>query len=354
MAVSSLQNKMPKAPAADTAAFRFVLGNDRAKHQLLSAVQNKEVSHAYIFEGAAGFGKHNLAAAFVKTLFCEAVREGRSKDACLTCPSCRLLYSGNHPDVKWITLGSSGSEDAKSIGTDRIRDEVVRDMAILPYRSDRKVYIIEQAEKMTVSAQNALLKTIEEPPYYGHIILLTQAASSLLPTILSRCVRIKLDPLPEDVMVKALTDHGISEDEAVSLALASSGSLGMALLLSREEAFGELRKELFSFLASIASLSKLEVIRKEALFSAPSTNRDWLFMLLTLWYRDLLVLKTARDASLVLCQDHIDDLTALLNYYSTEHLLRILQTIRQTEDALSSSANALLAMDVLLMTLVRQ
>lgn len=353
MAVSSTQKKTPAASTADTAAFRFVLGNDRAKHFLQSAVQNKEVSHAYIFEGAAGFGKHNLAAAFVKTLFCDAVAAGKADDACLTCPSCRLLASGNHPDVKWITLGSGTQDEAKSIGTDRIRDEVVRDMAVLPYRSNRKVYIIEQAEKMTISAQNALLKTIEEPPAYGHIILLTEAASSLLPTILSRCVRIQLDPLPEDILVKALTDHGIAPDEARSLALASSGSLGMALLLSKEESFGELRSELFTFLTSIPSLSKLEMIRKETLFSAASTNREWLFMLLNLWYRDLLILKTTGDVSLVLCQDHTEDLDALCDYYSTEKVLQILTTIRKVDDALKNSGNALLAMDILLMTLCR-
>ncbi len=353
MAVSSVQKKTPSAPAADTAAFRFVLGNDRAKRFLMSALRNKEVSHAYIFEGAAGFGKHNLAAAFVKALFCDAVAEGRADDACLVCPSCRLLFSGNHPDVKWIRLKTAGSEDAKSIGTDRIRDEVVRDMAILPYRSSRKVYIIEQAEKMTVSAQNALLKTIEEPPSYGHIILLTESASSLLPTILSRCVRVKLDPLPEDIMVKALVSNNIPKEEATTLALASSGSLGMALLLAKEDAFGQLRKELFSFLASIPSLSRLDVLRMETMFSAASTNREWLFMLLNLWFRDLLLLKTTGDASLVLCQDHADDLSALTNYYSTEHLLTILKTIRRTEDELKNSANALLATDILLMTLCR-
>ena len=352
MALSSLENRRPAEDSFRSASFHSILGNDRAKHQLLNAVKSQQVSHAYPFEGAAGLGKHSLAAAFVKALFCEDFGKNRQDDACLSCPSCTLIENGNHPDVKWITLKGQ-SEDAKTIGTDRIREEVVQDMAILPYRSDKKVYIIEQAEKMTVGAQNALLKTIEEPPAYGMILLLTEASSSLLPTILSRCVKVNLEPLPKDLLIPALLSKGVSEEEAPTLALACGGSLGRALLLAHDEAFLSLREELYQFLSSLPTLSRLEVLRKESLFAAPSTNRDWLFLLLSLWYRDILLLMTTGEEERLLCRDYLKSLRDLTRYYSLEKVLSILSRLSQIEENLKRNANLPLAMDILLVTLCR-
>ena len=161
--------------------FEEIIGHKQMIEHLKNAIQLDKVSHAYIFEGEKGCGRKTVAEAFAAALQCEHQKEGT--DACGTCKSCRQAASKNHPDIIHIV-----HEKPNSIGVEEIRQQVVNDIQIKPYNGKYKIYIISEAEKMTAQAQNALLKTIEEPPAYGIIILLTDNASSLLPTILSRCV----------------------------------------------------------------------------------------------------------------------------------------------------------------------
>ena len=131
-----------------------------------------QVGHAFILEGDSGEGWRKLAEEFAATVQCE------HRNFCGRCPSCQAYQSGNHPDIIQVT-----HEKKDSIGVDEIRAQLVDDMAIKPYSSPYKVYLVDEAEKLTVQAQNALLKTLEEPPVYGIILLLTtntEMRSSLL------------------------------------------------------------------------------------------------------------------------------------------------------------------------------
>ena len=139
-----------------------------------------------------------LASAFAQTLQCEK----GGVEPCGTCHSCVQAQSLNQPDIIRVT-----HEKPNSIGVDDIRDQLCSDILIRPYSSPWKIYIVDEAEKMTVQAQNALLKTIEEPPAYGMVLLLTENSQSFLPTILSRCVTLKLRPVKDEQIRKYLMEE---------------------------------------------------------------------------------------------------------------------------------------------------
>ena len=150
--------------------FKSIIGHEQIIDHLSTALKNNKISHAYIINGDNGTGKHILAEAFAKALQCET----GDGDSCGMCHSCLQAESKNHPDIIEVTHEKSGS-----IGVDDVRSQINNDIIIKPYSSKYKIYIVDEAEKLTPQAQNALLKTIEEPPEYGVILLLTNSMSAL-------------------------------------------------------------------------------------------------------------------------------------------------------------------------------
>ena len=185
------------------AGFHDIIGHDDIIRHLKNAIETGKVSHSYIFTGEPGSGKKLLAGTFAAALQCES---GES-EPCMTCDSCKKVIGKNHPDIITVTHEKPGS-----ISIDEVRDQVVRDVDIKPYCSPYKIYIIPDAEMMTVQAQNAILKTIEEPPEYAVIMLLTSNIDSLLPTIRSRCVRLDLKVVDDSLVKEYLMEH---EDASV-------------------------------------------------------------------------------------------------------------------------------------------
>ena len=210
--------------------FSDIYGYDTIKEHLQNAIKLDKVSHAYIINGGLGAGKKMIAKIFAKALQCEA--EGDNKP-CNKCHSCIQTESGNQPDIIWVR-----HEKPASIGVDDVRDQIISDMLIKPYSSRYKIYIIDEAEKLTVQAQNALLKTIEEPPEYAIIILLTTNADTFLQTILSRCVMLNIRPVKEDIIKNQLTSqYGVGDYEARVAATFSNGNPGKAIKLATSEEF---------------------------------------------------------------------------------------------------------------------
>ena len=208
--------------------FENIIGHEQNIEHLENAIENGQVSHAYIFNGEDGIGKMTTAKAFVKALLCE------SKNSCGICQSCIQIDSGNHPDVIYVTHEKAG------ITVDDIRDQVNQSVFVKPYSSDHKVYIIDEADKMNAAAQNALLKTIEEPPAYAVIILLSNNKESFLETIVSRCVVLNFGPLKESQVREYLNSHYDNmngrEDLAVSY---SMGNIGKAKKVIESDDFNE-------------------------------------------------------------------------------------------------------------------
>ncbi len=199
------------------ADFKDIIGQEHIKRNLMSAIVTKKLSHAYIFSGEAGSGRHMLADAFSRTLLCTGNAELRSSigfhlkenpndatamlglDACDICKSCIQAEARSNPDIIYVDC------EGNHISVDDIRTRVTAQVDIKPFAGEYKIFIISDANKMTEEAQNALLKTIEEPPEYCIIILISENPSLLLPTIVSRCVTLNTRPLDKNTIAEFLS-----------------------------------------------------------------------------------------------------------------------------------------------------
>ena len=202
--------------------FNEIIGHEEIIRHLKNAMKTGKVSHSYIFTGRPGSGKKLLAATYAMTLQCEA----GGTEPCQKCDSCKKALGKNHPDIIYVNHEKPGT-----ISIDEIREQLISDVSIKPYCSPHKIYIIPDAEMMTVQAQNALLKTIEEPPEYAVIMLLTSNADALLPTIQSRCVRLDLKVVDDSLVKKYLMERlHVPDYQAEIDASFAQGSIGLPAL----------------------------------------------------------------------------------------------------------------------------
>lgn len=209
-------------------------------HKLIMEFALGSAVHAYLFTGPRGVGKNTLAMQCAMALLCK----GESKP-CFTCPTCIRFLDGTHPDVKMI----SGD---KSIGVDVIR-EAVRLTGEHSYEGGHRVILIRRAEKMTAQAQNCLLKTLEEPPEDTVFLLTAEEASSLLPTVVSRCRVKPISPWTQEEMEPVLVKYGVPIERIGDLCLLGGGSIGAALALYKDPKYGELRRKLLQTVFSMES-----------------------------------------------------------------------------------------------------
>ena len=265
-------------------SFSLVVGHKRIIDGLRNAITMSKVSHAYIFSGLSGSGKSLIAACFAKALQCENVVRG---DSCGICKSCRIFESRNHPDIFYVSPGG------KSIGVDDIRDHVIKNMETKPYLYRYKVFIIDYAHTITPQAQNALLKTIEEPADYGVFLLLSVGTGSFLPTVLSRSIAYKLEPLAFEQVYEYLTTMGIDKDTARLAAVYAQGNIGRGVKLAEDEEFIQLRTKILDIMDRLqrADLSEILIIAKE--FTEFKDRIHEALDIMYLCYRDVLALHAA-------------------------------------------------------------
>ena len=229
--------------------FSDIVGQRKLKEQLQGAIYSGRVSHAYIISGERGSGKKMAAGIFAAALQCEQNDQskgvsGHSADPCGMCHSCKMAATDNHPDI--ITIRH---EKPNLLSIDEIRQQLVGDVMIKPYYGRRKIYIIPDSEKMNASAQNALLKTIEEPPEYTVTILLTESREMLLPTILSRCVSLAMQPLQdEEVRSYLIRMLQLQPDEASVYTAFAHGNIGRAVRIAQSEDFKRIKELTSEFL----------------------------------------------------------------------------------------------------------
>ena len=209
-------------------SFKDVVGHKNIIKYIESAVQADAVSHAYILNGERGSGKKLLANLFAMSLQCQDRDE--NGEACGKCQSCKQALHGNQPDIIRVS-----HEKPTTISVDDIRQQVNNDIVIKPYSSKYKIYIIPEADLMSVQAQNALLKTIEEPPEYAVIMLLTENAEVLLPTIRSRCVMMKLRNIKDQLVKKYLMEQMEIPDYKAEVCVAfAQGNMGKAIMIGKK------------------------------------------------------------------------------------------------------------------------
>lgn len=211
-------------PRDSAIGFGSVRGHERVCAFVRAAVAEDRLPHTVMFTGSEGVGKHTLAVAVAAWLLCEAAGD----DACGRCAACHQVNACSHPDFQMVAVPAG----KKEIGVDRARD-VKRFTQLRPVRGRLKVAVIDDAHMLTIAAQNALLKTLEEPPDHSLLILIANNPDALLPTVRSRCQRVPFAPLPAEVVADILVErHGIEPSAARRLAGLAEGSPGRALALS--------------------------------------------------------------------------------------------------------------------------
>ena len=323
--------------------FKDILVHEQIKEHFQNAAAIGKVSHAYILSGEAGMGKKTLANAFAMTLLCE--EEG--KEPCMHCHACKQVLSGNHPDLIYVT-----HEKPTSMGVDDIREQINDTIMVRPYSSQYKIYIVDEAQKMTVQAQNALLKTIEEPPAYAVIMLLTTNPDAFLQTILSRCVQLKLKPLKDSVVKGYLEDKlQVKDVQAEIYSAFARGNLGKAIHLAQSEDFKMMYEEILRLLKEIKDMDisqLLDVIRK---LKDDNTDIKECLDFMQMWYRDILMYKTTKDLNLLIFKDEFSAVKKAASLSSYEGLERILEAIDKARVRLDANVNMELVMELLLLTM---
>ncbi len=252
------------------------------------SIRQNKISHAILISGQKHSGKKFMARIFASALCCERGGE----DPCGECHSCKMAVTDNHPDI--ITVSH---EKPASFGVDDVRKGINDDIVIKPYHSDRKIYLVPDASMMTPGAQNALLKTLEEPPSYAVIILLADNRETLLPTILSRCVSLSVKNIPNERIREYLRDSRRLSGGDMDLAVAfARGAIGRAVLLAESEEFSGYLRESVRLLSHAERLSASEELSFLKLIADNKGNEKDYLDFFRVWFRDVLLYKAVGDA----------------------------------------------------------
>lgn len=323
--------------------FHDIIGHEEIIRHLKNAIETGKVSHSYILTGEHGSGKKLLAGTFAMTLQCEA----GGTEPCQKCDSCKKAIGKNHPDIIMVSHEKPGT-----ISIDEIRDQVIHDVAIKPYCSPYKIYIVPDADLMTPQAQNALLKTIEEPPEYAVIMLLTSNGDSLLPTIRSRCVRLDLKVVDDSLVKKYLMEHLHIPDYQAEIDVSfAHGSIGKAKEAATSQEFSDMTSNALKLLENA---NKMEVYELTDAIKSLSTEKqniaDYLDIFL-FWFRDVLMFKATREIDNLVFKQEINFIKEQAKERSYENLEKILDALEKTKVRLRANVNQELALELLFLTI---
>lgn len=322
--------------------FSDIVGQSSVVNRLKQIIESQRIGHAYLLVGPEGIGKKTIANIFARGIMCKS----QGHRPCDLCRSCRQFNSGNHPDVYRVRKG-----DKASIGVEQIRN-MLEDMHLRPYESDRKVYIIEDAHVMTVQAQNAFLKTLEEPPFFATIILLAEKANELLPTILSRCQVFRLQRLTREEVCTIITGHfDMPRERAMLFAGLSDGLPGKGLQLAGSQEFHQMRSDIFEFLEKILDYSEIDRMAQWELFNQYKDRIDEILDMLAIWFRDVLAYKETGDFELVINIDRLTMLEKQASLFTSRRIRSIIECIEHTRRMLKGNANYQLTIENLLLNI---
>ncbi|RLC97164.1 MAG: DNA polymerase III subunit delta' [Chloroflexi bacterium] len=324
------------------------MGHSRARTLLSRSLEAGQLSHAYLFVGPPHVGKLTLALDLARAVNCQADRV-----PCGECAACRRIAEGNHSDVKII----GREEQHKVITISQVR-EMDNDASLPPFEGRCKVFIFDGAELLSQDAANRLLKTLEEPPSNVLIILLTSREKDVLPTIISRCQRVELPPLPIDVVRETLTERYMIDDEkAELLARVSGGCLGWAIQATQDGGLLEERDRRLNALAGLVHAGLLERFTYAAeLANRFSKSREDVEELLSLWiqwWRDLLILKCGQSGP-VTNVDRLSVLSGQAETLSTEQIVGFIRRLQDARKYLEQNANPRLVFEVLMLNMPQE
>ncbi len=325
------------------AKFTDIIGQEQLKEHLQNAIATKKVSHAYIINGERSSGKEFIARIFAMALQCER----GEIEPCGECHSCKQALSNNQPDIVYVS-----HEKPNTIGVEDIRAQINGDIAIKPYSSPRKIYIMNEGEKMTVQAQNALLKTLEEPPEYAVILILTTHVEALLPTILSRCVVLNMKPVSDALVKKYLMEELAVPDYKANICVAfARGNIGKAKLLASSEEFEKVRDEAITLVKYINDMEVNEIVKAIKKITEYKFDVNDYLDILSAWYRDVLLFKATKDVNSLIFKEEIQQIMRVSDRSTYEGIEMIVNALQQAKRRLEANVNFDLTMELLLLTI---
>lgn len=325
------------------AKFKDIVGQEQIKEHLGNALSTGKVSHAYIINGEKNAGKEFIARVFAMALQCE----NGGAEPCQECRSCKQALSNNHPDIIRVI-----HEKPNTISVDDIRSQVNNDVAIKPYSSAYKIYIINEAEKMTPQAQNAILKTLEEPPAYAVILLLTANLNALLPTILSRCVVLNMKPVSDELVRQYLMEQLKVPDYKAEVCVAfARGNVGKAKALASSEDFENVKAEALSLLKYIQDMELTEIVAAIKKITEFKLEINDYLDIFAVWYRDVLLFKATNDVNHLVFREEIQTIRKTAQRSSYEGIETVIQALDTAKKRLDANVNFELVMELLILTI---
>ncbi len=343
-----------------TMTWNDVVGLTQLTDNLQNAIKHNKISHAYLIQGEKLSGKRMIADIFARALQCEAGKassehqetlfempsEATGPRPCNQCRSCKQAINGNHPDIIYVT-----HEKPNVISVDNIRQQVNGDIDIKPYSGDYKIYIIDEAEKMHVQAQNALLKTLEEPPSYAVILLLATRAEAMLQTILSRCVVLNTKPVPDDLIKHYLMQKVEIPDYRASICASfARGNVGRAIELASNEVFDHMKSSVLGLLKHITELETNQIAAEVKKITEEKFDTNDYLDLCFIWYRDVLLYKACGgfgSSCPVIFKEELTALESAAKYYHYEAIERIIHAIDRARSRIAANVNFDLTMELM-------
>lgn len=323
-----------------------IAGQTVALTHLKNALKKDQISQAYMLIGETGMGKKTIAESFAESILCEERKPGEYEH-CGKCRSCHQVETGNHPDCIFVT-----HEKPNLISVDEIREQLVSDVEIKPYQGSKKVYIVPDAEMMNEQAQNALLKTLEEPPEYAVIILLVANADLMLPTLLSRSIKLPLAPLPDQVIEeKLIKDYNIQKYRTSSIVKFARGNLGRAIEMSENDDFIEDKNTASDIMKKVVKTESYQWKDWIDELSKDKTRLPFFLGLFMDWYRDILMAKSGAGRERLMFADEESVITEEAGEYDYEGLKYCIEAIEDAQAKVRANVKQSLVLENLFNTL---
>jgi DNA polymerase-3 subunit delta' len=326
-------------------AARFIYGHEQQLQLLENSLKQNRFPHIYLFSGMAGIGKKRVATALAQRIYCTG--DFLSFTPCQECPSCRKVMRGNHPDLLFL------EPEGQFIRIKAIRD-IQEQMQYKPMEAEKRIIIIDDADKMNVTSANALLKTLEEPAPNNLMILITSNPSALLRTILSRCQQLRFAPLRRQDIVSYLRDnYNLGEEESALFAAASGGAIRDAIAMA-EGSYKKVRDKIFNDIGMLDQMAPLEFF---TFIAGQGGDREDILEKLTMilqCYRDVLVFRETKKEESLINRDRMDVIARMADRMDAQKLLRHLRTVEYAYHAIRQNANKALTLDMMMFKLAHQ
>ena len=323
--------------------FKEIVGHEDIIAHFKSSIETGNVGHAYIISGDAGSGKKALAYAFADTLECEA----GGTEPCGNCQSCLQISTGHYPDSITVT-----HEKPNLISVAEVREQLVNTVDVKPYKGKYKIYVIPDAELLNVQAQNAILKTIEEPPAYAVILLLTTNLDKLLETVQSRCLKLQTKPIRErDVLAYLMNVMGLTKEKAYFCLDFAQGNLGKAIKLAGNEEYAEIVDSVVNVLTHIGDMD-VETLGKAVkdIEQFKMSMNDYMDLMM-MWYRDAMMIKITGNVDKILFKNEFSTLKKQAGKLTFKSIEDKIDAIAKAEQRLLANATFEVTIELLLLTL---